>query len=224
MFSRTARTYISAVVCLGGVFIALSAWYVRVTEGAVFALFCALAVLGGTLKVRVPGVEGNISLSFLPLCLSTAFLSLPETILITAAATLAQTAAFAKRFRPVQAAFNVGALAVSIGLAGVAGELLGSPQMPLIRLAIVSTFYYVCNSALVTAVIGLTSGKSIAEVREDCLRLYLPYFFAGLFCATVAVSGGHGDDRNHPQTTGLITVSLMLLARQYLKSVTRRAE
>ena len=223
MFNGTTKAYISVVVCLGALFIALSAWHIQVADGALTATFCALAVFGGALKVKVPGVNGNISLSFLPLCLSTAFLTLPETILLTAVATLVQSVAFARKSRAVQAAFNVSALSVSIGLAGLAGEIFSSTQMPLIRLGIVSTFYYVLNSALVTTVIGLTSGKSPAAVWEDCLRLYLPYFFAGLFCATVALSGGHGDDRNRPQTAGLVTVSLMLLARQYLKTTARRA-
>ena len=55
-----------------------------------FACYLVAALLASSLKVSLPGIEGTLSVNFLFTLLGILELSLPETLLIGSASTLAQ--------------------------------------------------------------------------------------------------------------------------------------
>jgi hypothetical protein len=214
----TAKLYVHGVTGLGAIVIAAAFLNLRVTDPVLFALLAALATIGGALKMRVPGVEGNLSLSFLPIILSSVLLSLPETIALTVAATLVQTSVGVRKFRLAQAAFNCAALSISIGLGALAGAAVAGQHVPLIRLGLAGGVFYVANSVAIATAIGLTGNRPVLEIWDDCFRLYLPYFTSGLACALVAFTGSTADERRSLQYPELAVLPLMLLARHYFKT------
>jgi energy-converting hydrogenase Eha subunit A len=215
MLTPLARSYISIVASVGAVVLLRALGDLHVAEPGLFGMLALLAVLGAGLKIRVPGVSGNVSLSFVPLILSSVILSLPEALLITAVAVGLQSTVFAKKFKPVQAAFNCGALILCIYGAGLAAGLLAGAHVELIQLALAGGVFYIANSVLVTTVIGLAENKPLRDIWKDCCGLYLPYFAAGLACALVAISGTTQDERRALQHPGLVILPMMLLTRQY---------
>ncbi len=223
MYTRATQIYLCVVVGAGVIAIGMAAVALRVSDPAAATFLTALALVASALKIEVPGVDGNISLNFVPIVLSTNLLSLPEAILLTAAAAVVQSTAFVKKFNAVRGAFNCGALAVSVALAGLASSYLAD-KSPLIQMALSACVYYVVNSALVTIVAGLAGGKPMAGVWNDCLSLYLPYFAAGIACAMATVSGVTVDfNRRVVQSPGFILLPSMLLVRQYFKVASLRA-
>jgi len=216
MLPRSAQAYIGAVVAMGSLSVILSLSHLHLSGTTAFAVLALLAAIGGALKIRVPGVDGNVSLSFLPFSIAAVYLSLPEAVLLTASATVVQARAFSKRrFRPVQVAFNCSALVLSVVAAAAVSSLLGQEGSIaiLVRLAVAALVYYTCNSVLVATVIGLAEGRPFRTVWNECLRLYLPYLFAGLFCFALAFSGPQAE-----LLPGLTVLPLMLLVRHYFKS------
>jgi hypothetical protein len=216
MLPRSAQAYIGVVIAMGSLSVFLSLYHLRLSGTAAFAILALLAVIGGALKIRVPGVDGNVSLSFLPFSIAAVFLSLPETVLLTASATVVQARAFSKRrFQPLQVAFNCSALVLSVVAAASVGSLLGQDggSAVLVRLALAALVYYTCNSILVATVIGLAEGRPVRTVWNNCLRRYLPYLFAGLFCLALAFSGPQAE-----LLPGVSVLPLMLLVRHYFKS------
>src|SRR2546421_7218187 len=80
--------------------------------------YLLLAVIASTLKVRLPGITGTISVNFLFILIGIADFTLAETLTMGCVAILTQCLWRTKSTpRAVQVVFNVAALAVSIGTA-----------------------------------------------------------------------------------------------------------
>jgi len=85
-----ARVFIagmSEAACLC-FFLAFSHW--QSSDPVKFACYLIAALLASSLKVGLPGIEGTLSVNFLFTLLGILELSLPETLLIGVASTLAQ--------------------------------------------------------------------------------------------------------------------------------------
>ena len=153
-----------------------------------FVCYLIAALLSSSLKVGLPGVEATLSVNFLFTLLGILELSLPETLLIGAASTLAQ---FywrpARRLKLVQLVFNLSQVTVSSAIAYGAYKLivvrvLHAPgQLALIVAAIT---YFSCNSGAMSAIIKLTEDKPIAKVWTDSYLWSFAYYLVG-----AAVSG-----------------------------------
>jgi hypothetical protein len=162
-------------------------------------------------------MRGTLSLSFLPILLSTELLSLPETILMTAGAAAVQTVLRSKR-KPllVQTAFNMSAVVLSITLAvWVSAWIAGSrsQQARLVSMAAAACIYYLSNTLLVSGVICLVEDKPLAALWSNCYFWTLPYYLIGgslvLFAAETAI--------RTDWTPTLIILSIMLLVYRYYK-------
>ena len=94
---RFAKTYIYGVIGAGGLVLACSLAGGSQTAPWVWAVFTALAVLASAVKLRLPGMEGTWSLSFLFLFYGVAHLSLAETLVAGCAGAVAVGMAQAAR-------------------------------------------------------------------------------------------------------------------------------
>lgn len=221
MMHQSTKLYIYGVIGLGALALGASLVQLHVENAPLFALLLLLATIGGALKMRVPGVDGNLSLSFVPMILSAVLISLPETVLIAMTGTLVQALAFSKNRKLVQIAFNCSALAVSITSGALVGSLVARQGIPLVQLALTAVTFYVVNSVLITTVIGLVANRPLLDIWNECLRLYLPFFASGLACAMMALTGTTPDERRSLQYPGVAVLPLMLLVRQYCKNSIR---
>jgi hypothetical protein len=222
MMNQSTKLYIYGIIGLGAFALGASLLQLRVNDATLFSMLFLLATIGGSLKVRVPGVDGNLSLSFVPMILASMLVSLPETILIAIAGTLVQVLVFAKKRNPLQIAFNCSALAISIASGALVGSTVANQSVPLVHLALTGMVFYFVNSVLVATVIGMVANRPLVEIWNECLRIYLPFFASGLACAMMALSGATPDERRSMQYPGIAVLPLMLLVRQYCKQSIRR--
>src|SRR6195256_853651 len=109
-----ARVFIAlmALAALGCFALAVTHWLS--SDPVKFACYLGAALLASSLKVSLPSIEGTLSVNFLFTLLGILEMSLPETLLIGLAATLAQ---FywrpARRPKLIQLVFNLSQVAVS---------------------------------------------------------------------------------------------------------------
>src|SRR5260370_38412158 len=90
----------------------------RVVPSSAYLGAVLLAVIASTLKVRLPGITGTISVNFLFILIGIADFTMAETLTMGCIAILMQCLWRSKSGpRLVQVAFNVAALAISIGAA-----------------------------------------------------------------------------------------------------------
>ena len=214
MSTRT-KIFVAATTVIGTWVLASALWHWQSSNLLRFSCYLLVAVLASGLKVRLPGIDGTMSVNFLFILLGILELSMPETLIIGCIASLMQCFWLAKqRPSPVKVTFNVGMMANAIGLsyytyhrmAFMLGE--GKP-MALMFAALV---YFVANTLPVSIIIALTEGKSYRKIWSECYFWSFPYYLVG-----AAVVGLVGYVNRHAgwQTTLLVLPVIYWVYRSY---------
>src|ERR1700730_13627192 len=117
-----------------------------------FTIYLLLALVASTLKVRLPGLTGTISLNFLFILIGLSQLSFSETLALGAIATLMQCV-WRSRVRPriPQVLFNIAALTMAVTSAHFIYHLPQIRQvngrMPVL-LALAACFFFLTNTVM----------------------------------------------------------------------------
>src|ERR1700680_702812 len=174
-----------ALAALGCFALALTHW--QSSDPVKFACYLGAALLASSLKVSLPSIEGTLSVNFLFTLLGILELSLPETLLIGLASTLAQ---FywrpARRPKFIQLVFNVSQVTVSSAAAYgvyqlVATHVLHGPG-PL-ALLVAAITHFAVNTLAPSTIIGLTEDKPFSKVWTDSYLWAFPYYMVGAAAA-----------------------------------------
>ncbi len=179
----SAKLFIIATAAFGFavMLFALRQWQCEDPVRLVAYLGIALAASG--LKVRLPDVNGTMSVNFLFILLGILELSLPETMLIGCTATLVQC--FLKMNRPakfVRIVFNVfsmmpPAVAAAYYVFHASARLLGNSMALMIMAA--GSVYFFANTLPVAAIISMAEGQPFRKTWRDCYFWSFPYYLAG---------------------------------------------
>jgi diguanylate cyclase (GGDEF)-like protein/putative nucleotidyltransferase with HDIG domain len=148
-----------------------------------FMCYLILVTVAASLKVRLPGVTGTMSVVFLFLLIGILELSLAEVLLMSCAGALVQSWWHAaKRPKLVQVLFNVANLATTTAVSyyvyhtKLAGTLQDSH--PLLLAALATTFFLL-NTGPVAIVISLTERRPVDKVWSECYFWTFPYYLVG---------------------------------------------
>ena len=211
-----ARVFIAVMALAGAVCFALGFLHWQSSDPVKFICYLIAAAVASSLKVSLPGIEGTLSVNFLFTLLGILELSLPETLVIGLASTLAQ---FywkpARRVKVVQLVFNLSQVTVSSAVAYGAYKLvviyvLHAPG-PL-ALLVAAITHFGCNTAATSTIIGLTEDKPIASVWGESHLWLFPYYMVGAAVAgLVHFLNGHIGW----QSSLLILPPIYLMYRSY---------
>src|ERR1700733_5384323 len=114
-----AKFYISVVIALGFALLAGGLiWFGQFPDVARYLACLSLACIASTMKVRLPGLHGTISVNFVFILMALTQFSLVETLTIACAATLGQCL-WRPKTRPklVQVLFTSSTVLISTALA-----------------------------------------------------------------------------------------------------------
>src|ERR1700731_4109339 len=178
-----ARAFIATMALAGLACFALAFWHWQSSDPLKFVCYLIAALLASSLKVSLPSIEGTLSVNFLFTLLGILELSLPETLLIGLASTLAQ---FywrpARRPKFIQLVFNVSQVTVSSAAAYGAYLLLATHVLhgpgPL-ALLVAAITHFAFNSTAMSAIIGLTESKPVSKVWTESYLWSFPYYMVG---------------------------------------------
>ncbi len=178
-----ARIFIAVMAAAGAICLTAAFAHWQSSDPVKFSCYVIAALLASSLKVSLPGIEGTLSVNFLFTLLGIIELSLPETLIIGLASTLAQ---FywrpARKLKPVQLVFNLSQVTVSSSAAYVAYTLVAVHILhapgPLALLAAAVT-HFGCNTAAMSTIIGLTENKPARQVWVDSYLWSFPYYMVG---------------------------------------------
>jgi len=209
--TRRTQLYIGLTIASGG---ALVASCLASEDGTRFSdaylVYCLVALLSSTLKVRLPGITGTISVNFLFVLIAIAVFTFSETVLLASAACIVQCLWRPKsRPRIVQVSFNVATLAISAGASYRISHLFaGAVEAHLgVLLAVAASFYFTADTMLVSGALALVQGKSLFAVWQQCYLWSFPYYLAGAAIAGLAVE----TDRALGWAMSLLILPLMYL-------------
>jgi len=181
--STKLKAYISGVIAAGALILAPALLHWTSPHPRRFLLYVVLAILAAMLKMRLPGIDGTYSVSFIFILIGILYFTLPETLVAGCAAALVQTTLNAKqRPKVVQVLFNIANLTISIGLCflvahGLSGRGLTDHQP--VTLAVIACVFFVTNTVLVSGVLSLLQGKPLQEIWQQWYLWSFPYYLMG---------------------------------------------
>ncbi|MDZ4799255.1 MAG: diguanylate cyclase [Bryobacteraceae bacterium] len=184
--SVLTQAYIGLVVLAGCVAVthaAVNGASTGVTSGWKFGLTLVAGLAAALLKVRLPGISGTMSVSFLFVLLAIAELNPGEAVAVACAGVLGQYLWQTKvRPRAIQVAFNVSVLAVATSVSAMlfhwelARRLIHEDAL---LLGLVTGIYFFTNTFPVAVVISLTEKKPMIALWRECYFWTFPYYLIG---------------------------------------------
>ncbi len=205
------RCYLGCIIALGSLAIVASLAQWQCSDHQRFTIYFLLALLAGALKVRLPGMTGTYSLTFLFVLIGVEDLTLAETLLIACSSMIVQSIWRAERPRAVQVTFNVAAVAISVA---IAFPIARSPQIHpfagdvVVRLSLAAVVYYVTNTLVVSGILALVEAKPLKNIWFQWLRWSFRYYLIGVATAIAFVASS--------RTVGW-TLSLIVLPVMYVE-------
>jgi len=192
----TAQAYIAAVMCGGAALAAMSISRGGFSQPLLLLSFVAASLAVHTIKVTLPvGTSySTLSLGFAVTFASLLVLGPAATVWTMMAGGWAQCTINVKTPNPwYRTAFSMSALSLSMEMAAqtlawTGGRNLDGPADIVIPSIVASALmYFLANSVLMAAVIGITSRRSIVKVWDRDFLWGAPNYFIGALAATVAV-------------------------------------
>jgi hypothetical protein len=197
--TRRIKTFIGAMMLAAGI----TAGYAGF-ESHVLHTYFALAVLLLTavtsrMKVKLPGINGNMSVNLPFLLTAVVSLSAAEAVVITCVSTVVQCwPRKDAKFNPQQMAFNVSMMAFASCLASLmfhAAWLRGTQwSSTTLGLALAATTSFLGQTAPVAAIVAVSEGKAAGQIWWRLAHLSFPYYVvsAGVTTMVQAVSSHMG--------------------------------
>ena len=177
-----AKAFIAVTGATGGAVLATALLHWHSDDLLKFGCYLLIAVLAATMKVRLPGIEGSMSVHFLFVLLGILELSLPETLVIGCVAALVQSLwkpVYAPA--PVQVVFNLSMTSNAVCLTYFAYHLSAGPlknSMPLL-LVVAACGYFLSNTVPVAIVISLSEQRSLRTIWRETYFWSFPYYLIG---------------------------------------------
>lgn len=182
--TRRTRMYIGAMTLVG----LSTAGYASFANHALHGYFAlgvlTLAVASSRLKVKLPGIDGTMSVN-LPFLLTAAVnLSAVEVLPITCASTVVQCWPRKNaKFNPKHMTFNLGMMVFASSAASLAFHTAARSaalwHSPTLGLVLVTVALFVGQTAPVAGIVGITEKKSAIHVWASLAQLSFPYYVVG---------------------------------------------
>jgi hypothetical protein len=197
--TRRIKTFIGAMM-LAAIITAGYAGFVSHGMHTYFALaVLVLAAVTSRMKVKLPGINGNMSVNLPFLLTAVVNLSAAEAVVITLISTVVQCWPRKNaKFNPQQMAFNVSMMAFSSCLASLmfhADWLRGMQwSSSTLGLALATATLFLGQTAPVAAIVAVSEGKAAGQIWWSLAHLSFPYYVvsAGVTTMVQAVSSHMG--------------------------------
>ncbi len=148
-----------------------------------FLCYLALAIAASFLKIKLPGVNGTMSVNFLFVLLGVLELGFGETLLLGMAEVVVQSLwNSSKQLKPIHVIFNASQFSVGTAVAWGMYQLLtrgilhGAAALALILVAIT---YFAFNTLAVAVVVRLSEGRPVLKIWTESYFWSFPYYLAG---------------------------------------------
>lgn len=153
-----------------------------------FASLLLVGALTARLKIKLPGIDGNMSVSLPFLLIAMTHLSMREALLTAAVSVLVQSVPKPiNKFNPIHAIFNV---SIAILAAGMGWKLfhhmLDAYHSPTICLVLSIAVYFFASTIPVAGIIMLTENKNPLRTWSEIVHLSFPYYVASAGLTSIA--------------------------------------
>ena len=154
--------------------------------------FLLIASVASRLKLKLPGLTGNMSANLPFLLIAFAQLGMTEAIAVTCFSTLVQSMPReASKLQPMHVIFNVSNMAIAAGAAYLVYHLGGDMPAPMrssVMLVFATVAFFASSTVLVAAIISLTEGQNFGKVWAGIFIWSFAYYVMSAGVASVAIT------------------------------------
>src|SRR6266700_2980953 len=190
--TRRIKTFIGAMMLAA----AITAGYATVVSHTLHTYFAlavlVLAAVTSRMKVKLPGINGNMSVNLPFLLTAVIGLSAAEAVAITCVSTAVQCwPRKDAKFNPQQMAFNLSMMAFASCLASLmfhatwTGMHLSSSTL---GLALATATLFMGQTAPVAAIVAVSEGKAAGQIWWSLAHLSFPYYVVSAGVTTMVQS------------------------------------
>jgi len=171
-----------------------------------FLSLLLVAALTSRLKIKLPGLNGNMSVSLPFILIAMTQLSLPEALAVAASSILIQSVPRRPhKFSAVQVLFNVssGLVAAELGwqIFHRVSVLNFTPTLSLLSGCVV---YFFASTIAVALIISLSENRKALGTWSEIVHLSFPYYLASTGLASIAAA--IGENARWPMLVGMSLV------------------
>ena len=157
-----------------------------------FASLLLVGILTSRLKIKLPGLNGNMSVNLPFIFVAMTQLSLAEALFVAAVSVFVQS--LPKRpnkFKPVQVLFNVASALLASGAGWEIFHLASSAHLNS-SLALVAgcAMHFFASTFAVSTIIALTENFDVRPIWSNIVNLSFPYYVASTGIASIAAAVG----------------------------------
>ena len=176
--SFISKLYITTVVLAGAAMLADSAVHWRLVRPSEFLALLAMTAAASRLKVKLPRINGNMSVNLPFLLITTVRLGSTGALPIAAVAALVQSIPSAKkRTTFVQALFNSATVTIAVAAASFVFSFTSQRDLTLpLSTATAGAAFFLAKTLPIALVLWLAEGESPLNTWLGMARLSLPYY------------------------------------------------
>jgi hypothetical protein len=193
---KIAKLFIGLMAAGGLISLGSGLAQMHTAHRAEFGALLVLAVLASRLKLKLPGLQGNMSVSLPFILIAFVELNLFEALLVALFSTAAQC--FPKgggKPKPIHMLFNVSTMTVAVGL----GELICHGFLPgtvrwsslSLLVAVAGLGFFLAQTIPVAAIISLTEGGRLLRIWSGIAHLSFPYFVLSAGVTSIVTTASH---------------------------------
>ena len=175
--TRRTKTFIGAMMLAA----AVTAGYATVVSHSLHLYFATgvliLAAMTSRLKVKLPGIDGNMSVNLPFLLAAVVYLSAAEAVVVTCVSTAVQCwPRKDAKFNPQQMAFNLSMTAFASCLASLIVHANWPGTSGTAGLALATATLFLAQTAPVAAIVAVSEGKAAGQIWWSLAHLSFPYY------------------------------------------------
>jgi hypothetical protein len=169
----------------------ISAIFKAPSHGLPFFSLLLIAIVGSRLKVKLPGLTGNMSVNLPFILLATLQLSLFEALIVSLSSIMAQCyPAKHGNSNGVQSLFNLSTTAVAVAVAALTAHgriaAFGGTRSEMLGLIAAGATIFVLQTAPVATIISLTEGGQVFQIWRSIVCLSFPYYILSAGVTAIA--------------------------------------
>jgi hypothetical protein len=192
--SRLATIFIAAIAASGLAMLVYSLLKFDWLNQYQFLALLVISAVASRMKVKLPGITGNMSVNLPFILIAAAQLSLFEGLAVAVVSSAVQS--FPKprnKFSAVKLLFNVNTMVLASGASALLwhrGHLAGHAWSGSLALVMSCTTFFLVNTLPVATIISLTEGAKLLRIWSSIFHLSFPYYLActGIMSIVTAIS------------------------------------
>ena len=193
--SKSAAAFITAIAMCGLVIFGYAVLHFHGNDTTRFLSLLVVALVAARLKLKLPGLTGNMSVNLPFIILGVVELGLLQTLIIACASTLVQSLKKpAGQIQWLQVGFNFFNMALSVGIAhyGFHHAMRESNAFAAtLRIGLAAGILFLANTVSVSAIISLTEAAKMARVWYEIFLWSFPYYVLSAGVASAFSSLNH---------------------------------